>query len=174
VDQGRDREMLGWDGSLACPTDAGLSVSMGPVAGGGASRVPPCVPTCVGSGSVSIGATGGSRGASPVSPCMSPCAGYGFVAIAATGGCHEAGTSEGGPACARVSELDCAASRGWKSVRRVEAGGPSWRGGVWLWTGWKGCPQVAPLDGSVARPACAPSSRACSTEAGYLCGGGPP
>jgi len=29
----------------------------------------------------------------------------------------------GGPACAGASELECAASSGWKRVRRVEAGG---------------------------------------------------
>jgi len=108
----------------------------GPSRRAGRLVYPPCVPTCVGSGSVSIGATGGSRGASPVSPCMSLCTGSGSVAIGATGGCRGAGPSEGGSACARASELDCAASSGWKIVRRVAAGGPSRRGGAWLWTGW--------------------------------------
>jgi len=46
-------------------------------------------------------------------------------------------------------------------------GGPSRSGGAWLWTGWWGRPRVAPLDGSVPRPAGAPSSRACSPVAGH-------
>jgi len=44
------------------PLRRGSSISMGPVAGGGASRVSPCMPSCVGPRSLSIGATGGFRG----------------------------------------------------------------------------------------------------------------
>jgi len=120
VVRGRDRELLCWDGSLACPSDEGSSVSMGPAAGGGASRVSSSMSTCTGSGSVSIGASGGSREASRVSACMST---SGWVAIGAIEGSRGAGPSGGGPACAGASELDCAASRGWKRVRRAEAGG---------------------------------------------------
>jgi len=86
VVRGSDRGVVGWDGSLACPSDEGSSVSMGPAAGGGASRVSPCMPTCTGSVSVSLGASGGSREASRVSTRMSTFTGPGSVAFGTTGG----------------------------------------------------------------------------------------
>jgi len=66
--------------------------------------------------------------ASLLPPCTSPCTGPGSVAAAAYGVSRWAGPSGGGPACAGASELDCAASRGWKRDRRVVAGGPSEEG----------------------------------------------
>jgi len=81
----RGRGVLGWDGSLACPSAEGSSVYMGRVVGGGAARVPACGPSCNGSGSLAIGIIGRSPGAGP---------------------------SEGGPACGGAPELDCAATRG--------------------------------------------------------------
>jgi len=125
VVRGRHRGVLGCNGTLACPHDKGPSVSMGPAAGGGAFRVPPCVPTCVGPRSVSIVASGGHGGASPVSPCISPRTGSGSVTIGIAWGSRGAGPCEGGPACAGASGLDGAPPRGWKSVRRAEVGGPS-------------------------------------------------
>jgi len=130
VVRGRGRGVLGWDGSLACPSGEGSYIYMGPVAAGSASRASTRVSSCNGSESVSIGAPGGARGASPVIPCTSPCAGPGSVAADVTGGSRGAGLSGGGggPACAGASELNCAASRGWKRDRRVAAGGPSEEG----------------------------------------------
>jgi len=66
--------------------------------------------------------------ASRVSTCVSSCTGSGSVSIGAPGWPRWAGPSERGPACAGASELDCAASRGWKRFRRVAAGGPSEKG----------------------------------------------
>jgi len=117
--RGRDRGVLGWDGRLACASFDDPPISMGPVLGGWASRVSLRMPTCTGSGSVSIGATRGSRGAFRVSPCMSTCTGSGSVAIGATGGSRGAGPSGGGHPCAGASVLACAGSRGWKSLRRA-------------------------------------------------------
>jgi len=68
VVQGRDRGVMGWDGTLACPSGEGSSISMVPVAEGMASRASTRVSSCNGSGSVSIGAPGGARGASRVRP----------------------------------------------------------------------------------------------------------
>jgi len=175
VVRARDRRLLGCDdGGLACPSDERSSISMGPVAGGGAVRVPPCLSLATGFGSISIGFSCGSRGASRVSPCASTCVTSGLVAMGATGGSRGAGPSGWGLACAGASVLACAASRGRKSVRRAGAGGPTRMGGVWQLTWWWGHPRAAPLGGSVTRPACAPPFRVDSRGAGCPCGGGPP
>jgi len=67
VVRGRCRGVLGWVGTLDCPPDEGPSVSLGPTAGGGASRAPSCVSIRTGSRSFSIGAQGVPVG-SPLCP----------------------------------------------------------------------------------------------------------
>jgi len=165
VVRGRDLGVLGCaDWGLTCPSDKGASISMGPVSGGGAFRVPPSLSLATGSGSVSIGASCGSRGTSRVSPCASTCVTSGPVAMGATGGSRGAGPSRWGLACAGAYVLACCAPRGWKSERRAEGGGLARMGGVWQLTWWWGHPRKAPFGGSVTRPACAPPFRVDSRE----------
>jgi len=96
VVRGRDRAVLGLDGSRACPSAEGSSIAMGPVAGSGASRAPACASMCTSSGSVSIGATAGSRRAYRVSPSAVTYTGSGSVAIWSFWWSSGAGPSVGG------------------------------------------------------------------------------
>jgi len=50
VVRGRERGVLCWDGTCACPPDEGPSVSMGAAAGGGVSSASTCMPSCNSSG----------------------------------------------------------------------------------------------------------------------------
>jgi len=150
VVRGRGREPLGWDGSHACPSAEGSSISMGTVARG------------VGLPWIFLRAVmqrfrvgfhrgpWGARGASAGPRYTSPCTGSGSVAAGGTGGSRGAEPSGAGSACAVASERDVAASRGWKRDRRVAAGAPARKGGAWQPPGWYGRPRVAQVAGGHA------------------------
>jgi len=66
--RGRDRGLLGWDGRIASSSVEASSVSVGPAAGGGASRVSPRMPTCISSGRSPSAPPGGPEGQPVYSP----------------------------------------------------------------------------------------------------------
>jgi len=147
----RGRGVLGCeDGSLACPSVEGSSMTMGPFAGGGASRVSSCMSPC------RFSSVPPRR---PVEPAVYPpeCPRVpvsGRLPSVPPGGPE--GRDHPGevpPALGRPPWLEQPPAGG-RASGRPRRGGASRRGGAWLRTGWWGLPRVGPLEGSVARPAC--------------------
>jgi len=158
--RGCDRGVFGWDGSLACPSDEGSSVSVEPVAGG-LGCVSPCRPTSTASGSVSIGASGGSVGHPVYPPACSRLPVPGRLQLVSEGGPEgqdtpgEVPTALGRPSLIAPPPAGCR-----ESGEPRQGGGLARKGGFWRPTVLSERHRVALRGGSVARPACVPPSQA--------------